>query len=204
MSREDSDTVTISRAELEKLRAAPQTPMNLEAFASIVKQLAMSPEALAAAFVAANEASEAKRALTSPLDLEIQKAQAMRRVVPGGRVGYSRRVVSKVTGATFDVEVQESRISPLGRVTGLLNYECPENWREILARSIPAFGEPTMPDSNRALQQAKYERWYRPDLRHYVGALIGTEDSGNPELLGSGEHWYIALPVEWPEAKAAE
>ena len=176
-----------------------KVPMTMEALLEAIRALSLRPEALAAAFTAAQERSEARRALVSPLDEEIRKNNAMRRPVPGGRLGYSRNVTSWLTGATFTAEVQESRQSPLGRVTGLLDYRVPENWREILTKSIPMFADPLITDDNKRLQQAKFERWYRRDLRHYVGALVGAENSGEPTELCMGEHWFVKLPVEWPD-----
>jgi hypothetical protein len=158
---------------------------------------------LASAIVAAQDAAARKRAV-DPLEEALRIRHASQQPVPGGRVGYARRVTSKVTGAMFDVEVQESRISPLGRITGLVNYTLPEDWRAILCDETSFNNEASpyamLKDDNKVLLQAKYERWYRPDLRYYVGALIGENDIGGAE----SRKRYIALPVEWPEAKASE
>lgn len=158
--------------------------------------------ALAAAIVAAQDAA-AKAPGRNILDEQMLQIQQMRDR-PGGKLGYSHNVTSKITGATFTVEVQESRKSKLGRITGLLNYKLPSDWKERIARQS---SEPErvfqLPDNAPEIRQPKYDTWYRPDLRFYVGALVGEQDMGTADHRVDEDHW-IALPVVWPDSPEYE
>lgn len=159
-------------------------------------------ERLAAAIVAAQDAA-AKLPGRNVLDEQVEQIQQMRSR-PGGRLGYSHHVTSIITRATFTVEVQESRKSKLGRITSLIGYQCPTDWLDIICTQNPQFDKIVDKVNSRDIQQAKYEAWYKPDLRYYVGALIGEHNSGNPNPVRCDEDHWIALPVIWPEDPAYE
>jgi hypothetical protein len=159
-------------------------------------------EALAVAIVAAQDAAS-KKPGRNILDEQVIQLQQMRDR-PGGKLGYSYHVTSKITGATFTVEVQESRKSKLGRITGLLNYALPSDWKlRISQQSSEPERVYQLPDSAPEIRQPKYDTWYKPDLRFYVGALVGEQDMGTPDHRVGEDHW-VALPVVWPDSPEYE
>jgi hypothetical protein len=159
---------------------------------------AIDVQKLAVAIVAAQDAA-AKAPGRNVLDEQVEQLQQMRSR-PGGKLGYAYRFTSKITGASFTVVVQESRKSKLGRITELTEYRLPDGWMQTLLKQNPQLNDiKDLSEKSPEIRELMYATWYKPDLRYYVGALVGEHDAGNPNPVRFDEDHWVALPVVWPD-----